>query len=278
MTSTALDRTPTTIDLRPVARDTLPPAGLFITGTDTGVGKTFITAALVELLRRDGHRVGAYKPVATGLGDPPCASPESDPEILRRAAGPTATLHDVCPQRFAAPAAPPVAAAAEGRSVDPRLSLRGAQRWRDHCDLLMVEGVGGLLCPLTEHLTVADFAQQLAFPLLVVARATLGTLNHTLLTVEVARQRGLNVAAIILNAPQPVTGSLADQTNAHQLRRRVDCPLIEMPHLAQHSSAQATSRSPSSRPLQHHRHNAAHPSNPAHLLSRHDWPALAGVR
>lgn len=250
----------------------LPDAGLFITGTDTGVGKTFVAAAVAEILRCNGHRVGVYKPVATGIGEPHAQQADSDPNVLRRAAGCNGTLHDVCPQRFALPAAPPVAAAAQGRSVDADLLIRGARRWHNRCDLLIVEGVGGLLCPLTEELTVADLAAQLAYPLVVVARCTLGTLNHTLLTLEVARHRGLFVAAVILNCPEPSSGSLAERTNARELRRRLDCPLFfQLPHLPQ--PAKCHSPDPLRWPDNHTGDYNAFAAN--ELLSSQDWAALA---
>lgn len=226
--STALDATP-----EPVA---LPPRGLFITGTDTGVGKTFVAAAIAEALRRSGLRVGVYKPVATGVEAQRSADTPSDAELLWHACGRIVPLSDVCPQQFAAPAAPPVAAAAEGKSVDPHLLFRGALRWHGKCDVLIVEGVGGLLAPLTEHLSVADLAAKIAYPLVVVARFNLGTLNHTLLTLEVARHRGLRTGGVVLNAPEPIGATLAEQTNAHELRRRISCPLLlQLPHLPRRS-------------------------------------------
>lgn len=227
--STAPDATP-----EPVA---LPPRGLFITGTDTGVGKTFVAAAIAQALRRCGRRVGVYKPVATGVEAQPSSSTQSDAELLWHACGCIAPLSAVCPQQFAAPAAPPVAAAAEGKLVDADLLYRGALRWHGKCDLLIVEGVGGLLAPLTDELTVADLATEFAYPLVVVARCTLGTLNHTLLTLEVARHRGLRTAGVILNAPDPSGATLAEQRNAQELLRRMSCPLLlQLPYLTRRST------------------------------------------
>ena len=187
------------------------PPGLFVTGTDTDVGKTYVTALLARRLREDGKRVGVYKPAVSGAevfhGDAVWA----DVEALRSAAGLTTADDDaICPQRFAAPLAPPVAAAAEGRAMDADLLTAGAAAWAGRCDALLVEGAGGLLCPLAfaegegtpaqGGVTVADAAAELGFPLLVVARAGLGTVNHTLLTLAVAAGRGLTIAGVILNA------------------------------------------------------------------------------
>ena len=154
-----------------------------------------------------GKTVGVYKPACSGAevfhGEPVWA----DVEALRSAADLTTADDDwICPQRFLAPLAPPVAAAREGRTVDAARLTAGAREWGGRCDVLLVEGAGGLLCPLAfgedddaPGVTVADVAAGLGFPLLVVARAGLGTVGHTLLTVEVARGRGLTVAGVVLN-------------------------------------------------------------------------------
>jgi dethiobiotin synthetase len=256
--------------------DTPPPAGLFITGTGTGVGKTFVAAAIAQLLHHTGRRVGVYKPVATGLGNPSHALAGSDAELLWNASGRTAALHTVCPQHFFAPAAPPVAAAAQGQTIDAALLYRGATHWRDRCDLLIVEGVGGLLCPLTEHSTIADLVADLAYPLVIVARRDLGTLNHTLLTVEVAHHRGLKLAGVILNTPEPDGASLAECTNAQELRRRIDCPLlVEFPHFPRRFTGDCRSEPPTP-PRPHNRYATENNTLSAlGLLSRIDWWKLA---
>lgn len=187
---------------------TSTPPGLFVTGTDTDVGKTYVTAKLAERWRGAGRSVGVYKPACSGAevfhGEPVWA----DVEALRSAADLTTADDDlICPQRFLAPLAPPVAAAREGKSVDAARLTGGAAAWDGRCDALLVEGAGGLLCPLSlsddeeveRSLTVADVAADLGFPLLIVARAGLGTVGHTLLTVEVARTYDLTVAGVVLN-------------------------------------------------------------------------------
>ena len=203
-----------------------PGRGLFITGTDTGVGKTWVAAGIARAVREAGHRVGVYKPVATGVAPSRLLECESDARRLWSASGRPAPPERVCPQAFAEPLAPPIAAARAGTQVDAALLRSGAAWWRDRCDLLVVEGVGGLLCPLTDTETVADLAVDLGFPLIVVARLGLGTLNHTLLTVEAAARRGLTVGGVVLNSPQPETGDLAEQTNPEALSRRLSCPVL----------------------------------------------------
>ena len=183
------------------------PPGLFITGTDTDVGKTYVTCRLAERLRAAGRTVGVYKPTCSGAETFHGDSVWADVEALRSAAELRTADDDlICPQRFGAPLAPPVAAAREGRTVDAALLTAGARAWAGRCDVLLVEGAGGLLCPLAEGVTVADVAADLGYPLLIVARAGLGTVNHTLLTLEVAASRGLAVAGVVLNAvdrPEP---------------------------------------------------------------------------
>ncbi len=173
---------------------------LLITGTDTAVGKTWITSLLLRKLGAAGLAIGGYKPVCSG-----CEQSQengvfwSDVELLRNAGSVIVDQDIVCPQQFLAPLAPPLAASLEERAVDETLLLTGLDRWRPYADYVIVEGAGGLLCPISQSLTVADLASQLNSPLVIVAANRLGVINHTLLTVQTAVARGLDVAAIILN-------------------------------------------------------------------------------
>ncbi len=183
--------------------------GLFVTATDTAAGKTVTTATLAIFLRRMGRKVRALKPVASG------GVPGEDTLFLATATGWPA--EEVTGWSFREPAAPPVAARAEGRS----LNLDEIVAWvrdRERTDGLLVEGVGGLLCPLTEDAVIADLIAALGYPVLIVARRGLGTLNHTLLTVEAARRRGLVVVGVLVTETQPPT-SLAEATAPEELRR-----------------------------------------------------------
>jgi dethiobiotin synthetase len=171
-------------------------SGLFVVGTDTGVGKTVVTAALVHALRAHGRDVGVYKPVQSGqLAD----DPAGDAATLVRLGDVAATPGEVCGYAFARPLAPLVAARREGRAVEVGAVLERVRELQARFETLLVEGAGGLLVPLGEGLTVADLAGRLGFPLAVVARPGLGTVNHTALTVAVARARGLVVAGVVLN-------------------------------------------------------------------------------
>lgn len=206
--------------------------GLFITGTDTGVGKTYVAAAAVRRLSERGARVGAYKPTASGSEDGPQGPVWVDVEQLFSALGGKHPREFICPQRWHAPLAPPVAAQCEGSRVDAALLRRGAEWWRERVDYLVVEGAGGLLSPLTESESVADLAADLGFPLLIVGRLSLGTINHTLLTIEAARRRELPVAGVILNqATPPDVADRSTATNPAELASRTDVPILGiLPH------------------------------------------------
>lgn len=181
----------------------LPASGLFITGTDTNIGKTHVAALIIRAMRRDGRRVGAYKPACSGAITNTNGQPAwDDIARLKAALGVPCPDELICPQRFLAPLAPPMAAAAEGRAVDFHKLIHGASAWFERADLLVVEGAGGLLAPVAESKTVADLAVEIRYPLVIVARCGLGTINHTLLTIEAAQRRGLTIAGIVLNQHQ----------------------------------------------------------------------------
>jgi dethiobiotin synthetase len=201
---------------------------VFVTGTDTGVGKTVVACALVRALRARGIAVAAMKPIETGV----VAGGPADAIALREAAGGYVPLDDVCPVRFALPAAPLAAARAEGRSVDLAAIDAAHARVRARCEFLVMEGAGGLLVPAAEQVAMADLARRFALPLWIVARAALGTINHTRLTLEAARARGLRVAGVVINhssGPLPE----AERTNLALLREELGALLVgEIPPLA----------------------------------------------
>lgn len=206
--------------------------GLFITGTDTGVGKTVVGCALAEMLRRAGIDVGVMKPIETGVGP---QGPLDAISLLESAiAGDP--LEEVCPERFELPAAPSVAAAWEGRSVDLERIRAAYAKLASRHDRLLVEGAGGLLVPIARGYSMADLARELGLPLLVVTRAALGTVNHTLLTLEVAAHRGLALAGVVISHG-PRTTSSADEKNLDALREALGDRLVgEIPTLAPSAS------------------------------------------
>jgi len=199
--------------------------GLFITGTDTGIGKTYVACSIIRAAVTQGLRIGAYKPVCSGAEIVDGRPRWEDVEALAAALQDDLPPERICPQRFLAPLAPPAAAAAEGRRVDEPLLADGVDWWRDQVDLLVVEGVGGWLCPLAESRTIAELAAELGFPVLVVAANRLGTINHTLLTLESIRSRGLSVAGIVLNDVS-MRSDLSVATNAADLWERADVPWL----------------------------------------------------
>ncbi len=174
-------------------------SGLFVIGTDTEVGKTHVACQLAAVLRNLEIRVGVYKPIASGWGDDESSVRASDAWRLRTAAGVDCELEHVCPQRFEEAVAPPIAAARAGRSIDERLLVTGANWWLGRCDVLIAEGAGGALSPISDDQTVLDLADQFGYPLLLVAADRLGAVNHTLLTIEAAQKRGLQILAVVLN-------------------------------------------------------------------------------
>jgi dethiobiotin synthetase len=190
--------------------------GCFVTGTDTGAGKTVVAAAIVAALRASGVRVAAFKPVVTGLGEPDAAWP-ADHELLAAAAG--ARPHDVCATTFAPAVSPHLAAELAGVRLSLDELATGARRVALDADALVVEGVGGLLVPLTPAHDIRDLAVDLGLPLVVAARPGLGTINHSLLTLEAARAAGLGVRAVVLT-PWPAEPSVMERSNRDTIAHR----------------------------------------------------------
>ena len=201
-------------------------SGLLVTGTDTGIGKTFVACALARALRASGRRVSVMKPVETGVTDAP-----DDARRLREAAADPAPLDEICPYRLRAPLAPAVAARLENVTIDlARLEALIRRRLED-ADVLLVEGAGGLLVPIADSVTWADLAARLRLPLLVVAANRLGTINHCALTARVADAMGLRVVGFVLSSPGSVRDDSAG-TNAAAITSLTGLPCLgELPHL-----------------------------------------------
>lgn len=203
---------------------------LGVTGTDTGVGKTIIAAAVAAALVRRGTRVGVLKPVETGVrkGREP-----ADAALLRAAAGDTHDLAIVCPFSFVEPLAPLVAAERAGRLIDLDALDAAFARATGGCDATIVEGAGGLLVPLTEHVTYATLFQRWHLGLIIVAGNRLGVLNHAVLTVQAAEAAGLDVRVIVVNSVAASSPDLAASTNAAVLRRLLpNRPVVTFPYLS----------------------------------------------
>jgi dethiobiotin synthetase len=185
--------------------------GLFVTGTDTGVGKTVVAGALCAALAARGERVAAFKPVVTGLDEEVGEWPR-DHELLAAAAGGRQLASDVAPLTFGPPVSPHHAAELAGTAIEPLDLARAARDAAGDADVLVCEGVGGLLVPLTTGYLIRDLALELDLPLVVAARPGLGTINHTLLTLEAARTAGLDVAAVVMT-PWPEDPSDMKRSN-----------------------------------------------------------------
>ncbi len=202
-----------------------PLKGIFVTGTDTDVGKTYVSSIILRELINAGHSVGVSKPACSGAvidaGEPRWP----DLDQLAEAAG-LSDIDLICRQRFQAPLAPPVAARLEGQQPDLSAMKENLLAWESRAEFVVVEGVGGLLCPLTDQDSIADFAAWVDFPLLIVARLGLGTINHTLLTIEAANLRNLTIAGIILNDADGLADSPAGQTNFDEVANRTDVPVL----------------------------------------------------
>jgi len=190
--------------------------GLTILGTDTEVGKTYVACRILESLVKDGVAAGAYKPVASGAS----TIEQSDGYQLWQASGKRGSLLDVCPQTFLAPLAPPIAAELEGKQVSDQLILDGAKAWSENCELLILEGAGGLMSPISWIMTNSDLAMKMQFPVVLVSQNRLGVVNQVLTTLTAARSVGLTVACVVLNSPECIARGLAE-TNERLLSRFV---------------------------------------------------------
>lgn len=203
--------------------------GWFITATDTGVGKTVIAGALAMLVREQGLRVAVFKPVATGCRrDMRLGLVSEDAEFLAHCAESDATLETINPVRYGGDLAPLAAAEHTRKPVDWDAIDRSWGQLRASSEWVVVEGAGGLLVPIDREHSMADLAKRFDLPLVIVARPALGTINHTLLTIEAARSRGLVIAAVVINGYRPDSATLAEETNPDVIARlaRIPIPLI----------------------------------------------------
>ncbi len=203
--------------------------GLFITGTDTGAGKTFVTAAIAATLAAAGESVVARKPLLTGMAEEATATSPRDNELLATVTG--GNPNEIAPLRFDPAVSPHLAAEQAGVELDVDGIAEATLAAADPEQALIVEGVGGLLVPISRTASVADLAVALALPVVIAARPGLGTINHCLLTVEALRQRRLEVRGIVMG-PWPEAPSAIEQDNLKTVAELAGVPVVTIPHVA----------------------------------------------
>jgi dethiobiotin synthetase len=207
------------------------PTGVFVTGTGTEVGKTVVAAVIARGAAAGGRRVAVFKPVVSGLDDYADGDARPDHELLRFAAGSAQADEDVAPYRYRPPVSPHLGAELVGEVIDPARLRAGARAALESADYLVCEGVGGFLVPLTLGYVVRDFAIELGLPVVIAAGPGLGTINHTLLTVESVRGAGLDVAAVVLT-PWPEPPGAVERSNREAIERLGRVRVLTLPTLA----------------------------------------------
>lgn len=208
------------------------PKGFFVTGTDTGVGKTIIALALIRALEMSGLRAGAMKPIESGCGREGEVLIPFDGMALKQGAHMDEPITLITPCCFESPLAPYPASEIEMKKVSISAIKSAFSRLSLNYEAMVVEGIGGLLVPIKKNYAIIDLAADLDLPLIVVAKPGLGTINHTLLTVDYALREGLKVAGVIINYSMPPENSLAEKTNAQLLEKICPVPVLGIfPHL-----------------------------------------------
>ncbi|MCD6287592.1 MAG: dethiobiotin synthase [Candidatus Hydrogenedentes bacterium] len=200
--------------------------GVFVTGTDTEVGKTVISAALAAVLRERNVGVGVMKPVVTGCREENGKLVGADTACLAAAACVTDPIETISPFSYAPPVAPTVAAEMAGEPISLNSIMLTYQSLCDTYEVMVVEGVGGIMVPIADETTVIDMVQAMDLPVVVVARPGLGTINHTLLTVHAAESAGLHVVAVVLNRYSPGPEDLVVRNNPREIARCIDAPVL----------------------------------------------------
>jgi dethiobiotin synthetase len=230
---------------------------LLVTGTDTGVGKTLVAGAIADWFRRRGSRVAVLKPIATGCVRRREGLVSEDAEFLAHCADARHPLDLICPQRYLEPLAPAVAAERAGQPLDWTAIQRSIDLMTRDSDVLVVEGVGGVMVPLDEQHTVLDVVKWLGLPAVVVARPGLGTINHTLLTVNALRGAA-KVAGVVVNRYPADSPGVAEETNLRAIEKWGRVPLLCVVPEEPMTQAQL-------------------PANVAAVVEAIDWAAIAGL-
>jgi dethiobiotin synthetase len=241
----------------------IPIPSLLITGTDTGIGKTVVAASIAQILNEQGYRVAVFKPAGSGCVHRREGLVSEDAELLAHCANARHPLDLICPQRYAEPLAPAIAAERAKQPLDWEAINRSIKIMSRDSDVMIIEGIGGLLVPMDEKHTFLDAAADMKASAVVVARPALGTINHTLLTLQALRSRNIPVAGVVINRYPTDTPGLAEETNPRAIEKYGKVPILAI-----------IPDTPISKGV------VAHPIPPAILdaLRAVDWPRLAGIR
>ena len=241
----------------------IPIPSLLITGTDTGIGKTIIAAAIAQILHEQGHRVAVFKPCGSGCVHRREGLVSEDAELLAHCANAKHPLDLICPQRYAEPLAPAIAAQVSGRSLEWETIDRSIHLMSRDSEIMIVEGIGGLMVPMDDKHTFLDVAEDLAAPAVIVARPALGTINHTLLTLQALRSRDIPIAGVVINRYPTDTPGLAEETNPRAIEKWGKVPILAI-----------VPDTPIPKTI------TPHPIPAAILdaIRQVDWPRLAGLR
>ncbi len=200
--------------------------GIFITGTDTGVGKTYVASGIAHLLRTQGVNVGVMKPVETGCPIRSGSLMPADSIRLARAAGAPDPLMLINPYRFRKPLAPSVAAEFEGKKIQARRIMNAYRTLVRRHDFMIIEGAGGIMVPLSRTYLYLDLAQAIGLPVVVVARPGLGTINHTLLTIGALKERGISIAGVVVNYSDKRKPGTAEETSPRVIEKISRVPVL----------------------------------------------------
>jgi dethiobiotin synthetase len=197
--------------------------GIFITGTDTDVGKTFIAAGISAALSARGIDVGVYKPMLSGMDR---TDKNSDAMILKTMSADTSPIEDITPFHFKEPLAPYIAAKLQGISISKSDIMSHWETVKNRHEFFIVEGAGGISVPYGEDFLVSDIAVEIGFPIVVVARANLGTVNHTYLTIEYAKRLGLDILGVIINGLDQSRAGIAETTNPKLIEKLCNVSIL----------------------------------------------------
>jgi len=212
--------------------------GFFITGTDTGVGKTLVAGGIAHILTEQGRTVGVFKPVATGCQRRREGLISSDAEFLAYCANSELPLSVINPLGYVTPAAPIVSADTDGSKIDLEQVASAYKHICENSDVVIVEGIGGVRVPITAEVDVLDLAVDFQLPVLIITRPNLGTINHTLMTIDCTRGRGLEIAGVIVNGYNAIEATVAEVTAADVIAQCGDVDILAVLGLDEESNVE----------------------------------------